>query len=251
MLDKNYNVKIADFGFAAPAEGRDGGGFLETQLGTISYMAPEIHKGEKYDGKAVDVFAAAIILFVVMTQRPPFASGHPDDVHYGLVASGGDQASMFWQAHAEANDDEDIYSSEFKDMFEKMMKMNPDERLTIAEILSHPWMQGDTTPHDEIFEDFSNRKKIVDENAHNEREEKRKNRKDVKPTKRRAVGDGEEADESDPRDMWKELDIPDYDVHMEKTTKFFTTGAPLDYMLSLFNYFEKEAITYKINGTNL
>jgi len=67
MLDKNYNVKIADFGFAAPAQGRDGGGYLETQLGTISYMAPEIHKGEKYDGKAVDVFAAAIILFVVMT----------------------------------------------------------------------------------------------------------------------------------------------------------------------------------------
>lgn len=131
------------------------------------------------------------------------------------------------------------------------MKMNPDERLTIDEILSHPWMQGDVTPHDEIMEDFSNRKKIVDENAHNEREEKRKNRKDVKPTKRRAVGDGEEVDESDPRDMWKELDIPDYEVHMEKTTKFFTTGAPLDYMLSLFNYFEKEAITYKINGANL
>jgi len=30
MLDKHYNVKIADFGFAAPASGRDGAGFLET-----------------------------------------------------------------------------------------------------------------------------------------------------------------------------------------------------------------------------
>jgi serine/threonine protein kinase len=82
MLDKGYNVKVADFGFAAPAEGRDGSGLLETQLGTISYMAPEIHRGDKYDGKAVDIFAAAIILFVVLTQRPPFEVGRDDNVHY-------------------------------------------------------------------------------------------------------------------------------------------------------------------------
>lgn len=30
MLDRSFNVKIADFGFAAPAEGRDGRGMLET-----------------------------------------------------------------------------------------------------------------------------------------------------------------------------------------------------------------------------
>ena len=82
MLDKNYNVKVADFGFAAPTQGRDGSGLLETQLGTVSYMAPEIHRGDKYDGKAVDVFAAAIILFVILTQRPPFEVGRDDNVHY-------------------------------------------------------------------------------------------------------------------------------------------------------------------------
>lgn len=30
MLDNNFNLKIADFGFAAPSQGRDGGGLLET-----------------------------------------------------------------------------------------------------------------------------------------------------------------------------------------------------------------------------
>jgi serine/threonine protein kinase len=34
LLDGNYNAKIADFGFAAPIEGRDGSGFLNTVLGT-------------------------------------------------------------------------------------------------------------------------------------------------------------------------------------------------------------------------
>lgn len=73
MLDKNFNVKIADFGFAAPSMGRDGSGLLETQLGTASYMAPEIFMGKQYDGKCVDLFASGIILFVTLTQRPPFA----------------------------------------------------------------------------------------------------------------------------------------------------------------------------------
>ena len=72
MLDKNYNLKIADFGFAAPASGRDGKGKLKTQLGTASYMAPEIHMGKPYEGPSVDILAAGIILFVMLTQRPPF-----------------------------------------------------------------------------------------------------------------------------------------------------------------------------------
>ena len=30
LLDENYNIKLADFGWAAPLEGRDGKGFLRT-----------------------------------------------------------------------------------------------------------------------------------------------------------------------------------------------------------------------------
>lgn len=68
MLDANYNLKVADFGFAAPISGRDGkSGKLHTQLGTASYMAPEIHLGKPYEGGAVDVLATGIILFVMMT----------------------------------------------------------------------------------------------------------------------------------------------------------------------------------------
>jgi len=43
LLDQNFVLKIADFGFAAPVEGRDGSGNLMTKLGTLNYMAPEIH----------------------------------------------------------------------------------------------------------------------------------------------------------------------------------------------------------------
>lgn len=50
LLDKNFNVKIVDFGFAAPLAGRTGSGFNTTKLGSPMYMAPEILYGENYQG---------------------------------------------------------------------------------------------------------------------------------------------------------------------------------------------------------
>jgi serine/threonine protein kinase len=43
LLCNNFNLKIADFGFAAPVEGKDASGNLYSKLGTLNYMAPEIH----------------------------------------------------------------------------------------------------------------------------------------------------------------------------------------------------------------
>lgn len=171
MLDTDFNLKIADFGFAAPAQGRDGSGMLETQLGTASYMAPEIHLGKPYSGPSVDLFASAIILFVIMTQRPPFSSANPSDPHYRLLAA--NRADIFWQAHKEAEEGQDIYSAEFKDLFEKMMALNPNHRPKLEEILAHPWMQGEFASLAQIQTEFKRRKDIVDEEAKNEREEKR------------------------------------------------------------------------------
>jgi len=45
MLGSDFTLKIADFGFAGPVDGRDGSGMCNTNLGTLNYMAPEIHLG--------------------------------------------------------------------------------------------------------------------------------------------------------------------------------------------------------------
>ena len=50
LISKSFELKIADFGFAAPTQGRDGSGQLHTKLGTESYMAPEIHQKSPYQG---------------------------------------------------------------------------------------------------------------------------------------------------------------------------------------------------------
>ena len=74
LLDSQFVLKIADFGFAGPVAGKDGSGLLHTKLGTLNYMAPEIHMKKPYDGKKVDLFAAAIILFIMVAQHPPFTT---------------------------------------------------------------------------------------------------------------------------------------------------------------------------------
>lgn len=129
MLDQNFNLKVADFGFAAPTKGRDNSGLLRTQLGTRAYMAPEIHLGRPYSGQQVDLFAAAIILFIILSQRPPFASANPSDPHYQLLAAG--RSDLFWGAHNEAEAGNSIYSEDFKDLFVRMTSLNPKHRLSI------------------------------------------------------------------------------------------------------------------------
>ena len=63
LLDENFNIKIADFGWAAVLAGRDGEGWLNTKAGTDCYMAPEMHLGKWYNGAAIDIFEIAIVLF--------------------------------------------------------------------------------------------------------------------------------------------------------------------------------------------
>jgi len=54
--------------------GKDGSGILHTFLGTEGYMAPEINLKSPYNGSLVDLFASAIILFIMYSGHPPFKS---------------------------------------------------------------------------------------------------------------------------------------------------------------------------------
>ena len=45
----------------------------------------------------------------------------------------------FWRIH-EANKPPDYYSEDFKDLITSMLQFNPNQRLTIADIIGHPWM---------------------------------------------------------------------------------------------------------------
>lgn len=143
LYDGDFNLKIADFGFAAPLYGRDGSGFLRTRLGTESYMAPEIHMKQPYSGESVDLFASAIILFIMFTQHPPFHKALPEDPFYKLICI--NRLDVFWKAHARNKPNgEAFFSDNFKDLISRMVSYDPSKRMSIEEVRLHPWLnEGD------------------------------------------------------------------------------------------------------------
>lgn len=137
LYDSNFNLKIADFGFAAPVQGRDGSGSLYTKLGTESYMAPEIHAKKPYNGASVDLFACGIITFILITQHPPFSRAEPSDPFYRLIC--GNRADLFWKAHSK-NKPEGFFSEEFMHLITCMLQYDPTHRLSMADVKAHPWL---------------------------------------------------------------------------------------------------------------
>lgn len=237
MLNKEYTLKIADFGFGAPIEGRDKSGLLTSVLGTESYMAPEIHLHKPYTGAGVDLFAAGIILFIMISQRPPFNKADIQDPHYRLIAGG--RHELFWQAHEQVNTEENPFTPEFKDLFNQMMALNPNQRPSIDNILAHPFVRGDTASKAEVQAEFKRRKESVDEEVAKEAEERKTER--AKKTKNDiARGIEDENLVAQLEELNQEREMLEFDDEMRKTTQFFSSSTPEQIFAHLVEKFYKD-----------
>ena len=69
LLDADLNVKIIDFGFSIenPKDKT-----LNVFCGTPSYMAPELAAKKEYYGHLADIWAAGILLYVLLAGYFPF-----------------------------------------------------------------------------------------------------------------------------------------------------------------------------------
>lgn len=90
LIDSNYDIKLADFGFATKTEGHQGDHLHYSCKGTLGYMAPEILNCENdkigYNGEQTDVFALGVILFSMLLGRPPFREANSNkDRYYKLI----------------------------------------------------------------------------------------------------------------------------------------------------------------------
>ena len=169
LFDSQFNLKIADFGFSILLSGRDGSGALHTRLGTESYMAPELHQRKSYIGESVDLFACGIILFIMLSQNPPFSKADPNDPYYRLLYNADEK---FWTMHSR-NKAPGFYSPDFKSLLTKMLALDPNHRLSIEEIKSHPWVNGPTARAQDVVEEISARRRKVVEAAERAKAQRR------------------------------------------------------------------------------
>ncbi|XP_065358246.1 serine/threonine-protein kinase GL21140 [Calliphora vicina] len=130
-LDDKGNVielKLADFGLACEVTEP-----LFAVCGTPTYVAPEILMETGY-GLKIDVWAAGIILYILLCGFPPFVS--PDNQQeplFDAIISGiYEFPDPYWSG----------IGNGVRDLIANMLQSDPDVRFTSEDILDHYWTMG-------------------------------------------------------------------------------------------------------------
>ncbi|TVU20110.1 hypothetical protein EJB05_36303, partial [Eragrostis curvula] len=121
-------LKATDFGlsvFFKPGEQ------FRDLVGSAYYVAPEVLK-RRYGAEA-DIWSAGVILYILLSGVPPFWAENEDGIFDAVLRGHIDFSSEPWPS----------ISNSAKDLVKKMLRQDPKERLTAAEILRHPWIRED------------------------------------------------------------------------------------------------------------
>lgn len=68
LMDKEGNIKLCDFGWAAEANIRES---RLSYCGTVDYMAPEMLNNEPHD-YSLDIWCLGVLLFEILHGHAPF-----------------------------------------------------------------------------------------------------------------------------------------------------------------------------------
>jgi len=138
FLDKHMNAKIGDFGLAALLlTGKDMQVMRRTTLcGTPNYIAPEIlEKGKKGHDHMVDIWSLGIIVFAMITSKPPFQSSTTDEIYRRAR-----DRDYEWPSS-----DQKHVSQEVKDLVAAMLQ-DADKRPDPDTIVGHPFFTAGYMP---------------------------------------------------------------------------------------------------------
>jgi serine/threonine protein kinase len=106
--------------------------------GKLLYAAPEVIQNEvAYDGFAIDLWSAGVVLFVMLVGLTPFKWAHPSDQRYNAISQGG-------LAKTIASLDIPL-NKEACHLLQGMFHSDPRKRFSLAEVMEHPWVLGRTT----------------------------------------------------------------------------------------------------------
>jgi len=104
------------------------------QGGNLAYLAPEVVAQERaFDGFAIDLWAAGIILYVMLIGHKPFAWAHKSDAMFVRLAQNGMLRENLKYWNIELSDDA-------CDLLQNMLWEDKSRRLTLAEVIEHPWI---------------------------------------------------------------------------------------------------------------
>ncbi len=131
LLDADGSVKICDFGVSKIIVKGDK---IKEQCGTPAYIAPEVISNEGYEGFYIDHWSLGVLLYAMLCATIPFKAQNMKELLKVIRTT-----PVTFPVPLSEN---------AKSIVKGLLTISPYERLSIPEILAHPWMKEDCVEED-------------------------------------------------------------------------------------------------------
>jgi len=133
--DDDTSIKLCDFGLATKLSSPQD--TLTHKCGTPGYMSPEVLLGKPYSFGA-DVWSLGVILYIILVGYPPFFGADEAECKERILAGQFEFHPEHWRC----------VSPEAKDLICKMLTVDQAQRVSLSDVLQHPWMSKERCqPH--------------------------------------------------------------------------------------------------------
>jgi len=134
LLTANYNVKLADFGFARYMIDSRGKRVLsDTYCGSLSYVAPEVLRAYPYNPKISDIWSLGVILYILLNKAMPFDEDNLKRL-YEL------QTARKWKFRSKVKD---RITDSVKKLVNNMLEPDVSKRWRLDQIVQSEWIAMD------------------------------------------------------------------------------------------------------------
>ncbi|XP_036162497.1 aurora kinase C-like [Myotis myotis] len=123
LLGLRGEVKIADFGWSVhtPSLRR------KTMCGTLDYLPPEMIEQRTYS-EMVDLWCIGVLCYELLVGNPPFESSSYSETYRRIL-----KVDVKFPPSIPLG---------AQDLISKLLRYQPSERLPLAQVLQHPWVQA-------------------------------------------------------------------------------------------------------------
>ena len=122
LIDKNYKLKISDFGFSTQISHKR----CDTYCGSLAYAAPEVIDGKPYIATFSDIWSMGIVLYAMVIGKLPFTENE-------LTAKKGTERNLNLNFPH-------IISDECINILYSILDSCPAQRIQLSKMQEHKWM---------------------------------------------------------------------------------------------------------------